>query len=60
MHSELIECSNDIHTDYIFTAQNLHKHLIDEQYKIAVAFYNDVEFSVINTESKILIYFQSK
>ena len=60
MHLELVEYSNDIHTDYIFTVQNLYKHFINEQYRVTVTFYDDVEFLIINTESKISIYFQNE
>ena len=60
MHSEFIKYSNDIYTNYIFTIQNLCKHFINKQYKVAVVFYNNVKFSIINAELKILIYFQNK
>ena len=60
IHAKFVESDNDVQFNEIFEINNFDQCFFNQRYKIFIAFDDDIELSIINAESKIVVKFRDE
>jgi len=60
MHSQFIECSNDVQSSQIFAFLYTSESLVYQEQRVVISFDQSVELSVVNAETQTFVFLFSE